>query len=224
MRKAILLSVILVTLIFCSACFSMSGDHELSIRGVASSSGDIGFEVDGKNYCVQVDTGENAEQIGNRLISLMKDEGLEINCSIYDGEEYHFVLRNTRGQPKGITSTAGMGTGVTGPLQDDRMLIVESTIPRFYTNLNNYYQDGVLQYTTDNFTEEALDTLTNMSLNKEQIIVNSIGEPQIDCFQATICLNITISTGSEQKNKDICLALNRSLFNGIWQIDSGDIR
>jgi len=200
----------------------MSADCELHLRGAASGPGSVGFEVNGKLFSVDVETGETVEQIGPRLTALMKTEGLAVECELYDGESYYFIVRG-RGQPAPTGRVLGVGVGYCGPLQDDRMEI-ENTVTWFYRDLNANNQERVSARSTEEFCEEALDVMASMVASGEEISIESVDDLTIDCYQATICLHLIRVVGTEQQPVDTCLTLTRPSSCEKWTISGGAIR
>jgi len=220
-------AIVLLGLLFlaCTACacpILRAGDYELDLEGVASSAGSVAFEVSGKLFSVDVEIGETAEQIGPRLTALMKAEGLTVECELYDGERYYFILRDVR-EPMGKPQALGVSVGRGGPLQDDRMLI-EGTVTTFYNSLNANSPAGVSFGTTEEFREEALDIMASMAASGEQISIESMEDLTVDCYQATICLRLIRVVGTEQLPVDTCLTLTRPTPYERWLISGGVIR
>lgn len=216
----------LLVVLTCTACPpSLEGDWEVSLEGVASNSGSVGFEVDGQLFSVDVETGDTAEQIGPRLTALMKAAGLTVECELYDGERYYFILRDVREpvSPVSEEPVFDLTRGHCGPLQDDRMLI-EVTVTWFYKNLNANDQAGVSGYTTEEYRQDALDVMASMAASGEQIVIESVEELTVDCYQATICLHLIRVVGTEQQPVDTCLTLIRLSPCEIWMVSGGVIR
>ena len=211
----------LLVVLACAGCLRV-GDYELSLEGVASSPGWVGYEVNGKLFSVDVETAETVEQIGPRLTALMKAEGLTVECELYDGERYYFILRDVR-EPVGKPQALGVSVGRGGPLQDDRMLI-EGTVTTFYNSLNANSPAGVSFGTTEEFREEALDIMASMAASGEQISIESMEDLTVDCYQATICLRLIRVVGTEQLPVDTCLTLTRPTPYERWLISGGVIR
>lgn len=200
----------------------MSADWEFSLEGVASSPGWVGFEVNGKLFSVDVEIGETVEQIGPRLTALMKAEGLTVECELFDGEGYYFILRDVR-EPVHKGQALGITRGSAGPLQADRMLI-EGRVTAFYINLNANSPAGVSFSTTEEFREEALDVMASMAASGEQISIESMEDLTVDCYQATVCLRLIRVLGTEQLPVDTCLTLTRPTPHERWLISGGVIR
>lgn len=213
----------LLVVLACTACVWLRvGDWELSLGGEASSPGEVGYEVNGRLLSVDVEVGETAEEIGPRLAALMKTEGLVVECELYNGEYYYFILREVQ-QPASRGHVLGIVRGVCGPLQDDRMLI-EATVTWFYRVLNANNQVGVSARTTGEFREEALDVMASMAASGEQISIESVDDLTIDCYQATICLHIIRAVDTEQQPVDTCLTLTRPSPCEKWLVSGGSIR
>ena len=220
-------AIVLLGLLFlaCTACacpILRAGDYELDLEGVASSAGSVAFEVSGKLFSVDVEIGETAEQIGPRLTALMKAEGLTVECELYDGERYYFILRDVR-EPVHKGRVLGIARGRAGPLQDDRMLI-EGGVTVFYINLNANSPAGVSFRTTEEFREEALDVMASMAASGEQISIESMEDLTVDCYQATICLRLIRVVGTEQLPVDTCLTLTRPTPFKMWMVSGGSVR
>ena len=212
----------LLVVLACAGCLRV-GDYELSLEGVASSPGWVGYEVNGKLFSVDVETAETVEQIGPRLTALMKAEGLTVECELYDGERYYFILRDVR-EPVHKGQGVGVTKGSCGPLQDDRMLIEVFTVTWFYENLNANNQAGVSARTTEEFRQEALDVMASMAASGEQISIESLEELTVDCYQATVCLHLIRVVGTEQQPVDTCLTLTRPSPCEKWMVSGGVIR
>ncbi|TET38943.1 MAG: hypothetical protein E3J65_04640 [Dehalococcoidia bacterium] len=211
----------LLVVLACAGCLRV-GDYELSLGGVASKAGSVGYEVNGRLLSVDVEAGETAEEIGPRLPAVMKAEGLAVECQLYDGERYYFILRDVR-EPVHKPEALGVTTGHCGPLQDDRMLI-EVMVTWFYENLNANNQAGVSARTTEEFRQEALDVMASMAASGEQISIESLEELTVDCYQATVCLHLIRLVGTEQQPVDTCLTLTRPSPCEMWMVSGGVIR
>lgn len=214
--------LIFVPPIVCNWISQMHADWEISLGGVTSSNGSVGFTISGRLFSVDVETGETVAEIGPRLTALMKEEGLAVECEVYDGEHYYFIVRGV-GQPVAKPEGADITLGSGGPLQDDRMS-VEHSVRAFYSNLNDNYRFGVTLYTTDEFREEALDTMASMAESGEELIIESVDDLTIDCYQATVCLHLTRVVGTERQPIDTCLTLTRPSLGDIWLVSGGAIR
>ena len=207
----------------CAACPpSLAGDWGLRLQGVASNSGSIGYEVDGELFSVDVEIGETVEQIGPRLIALMKAEGLTVECELYDGARYYFILRDVR-EPVDKGQALGITRGSAGPLQDDRMLI-ETMLRVFYGSLNANNEAFISAHTIEEFREEALDIMASMAASGEQITIEGVEDLTVDCYQATICLRLIRVVGTEQLPVDTCLSLTRPSPREMWMVSGGAIR
>ena len=216
--------LMLFVVLACTGCPpSLAGDWELKLRGVASSSGFVGYELDGELFTVDVETGETAEQIGQRLTALMKAEGLTVECELYDGERYYFILRDIDGPPESQSHALGIGGGSCGPLQDDRMLI-ELQVKGFYAILNANKRTGLRDYTTVEYRQDALDVMASMADSGEQIVLESVENMTVDCYQATVCLHLIRVVGTEQQPVDTCLTLTQPSPCEEWLVSGGVIR
>ena len=116
------------------------GDHGLSLRGVVSSPGWVGYEVEGELFSVDVEAGDTAEQIGPRLTAVMRAAGLLVDCErftdcqgVYDGECYTFVLRDIYGFPEPESQARGIGEGAGGPLIET---VSSRLVPTSWTGLH----------------------------------------------------------------------------------------
>jgi len=214
-----------LSLLACTTCACPSlraGDYELDLEGVSSSAGSVGYEVNGKLFSVDIEIGETAEQIGPRLIALMKAEGLTVECELYDGARYYFILRDVR-EPVDKGQALGITRGSAGPLQDDRMLI-ETMLRVFYGSLNANNEAFISAHTIEEFREEALDIMASMAASGEQITIEGVEDLTVDCYQATICLRLIRLVGTEQLPVDTCLTLTRPSPCEMWMVSGGAIR
>ncbi len=200
------------------------GDYALQVRGVASESGWVGFKVDGRLFGVDVGSGETAEQVGPRLTQLMKAAGLLVDCERYDGERYILLLRNVDGRPAGQRQAPGIYVSGGGPIRDHPGGF-ELDVRSFFVLLNTNNLAG-MRYditTREFFREQVSDMMASMAANGEQVVIESMGEPVIDCYQATIALELVWEVGAEEQHVDGYLTLSREGFTG-WLISGGVIR
>jgi len=206
----------------CNWISLMSADWGFHLEGVASSNGSVGFEFNRNVFSVDVETGETVAEIGPRLTALMKEDGLAVECELYDGNSYYFIVRGV-GQPATRGEVLGIARGHCGPLQDDQML-VEGTVRSLYRQLNDNYRFGVTHFTTDEFREEALDAMASMAASGEQLSIESVKDLTVDCYQATVCLGLMRTIGTEQQPVDTCLSLTRPSPCWSWLVSGGIIR
>ena len=103
---SVAIAMVFVGLISPECPIGLAGDHGLWLRGTAPDAGWIGFEVEGRMFRVDVETGDTAEQIGPRITELMKAAGVAVDCERYDGEHYMFIVRNVDGFPGSVKTRA----------------------------------------------------------------------------------------------------------------------
>ncbi|MBA7600579.1 hypothetical protein ES703_07637 [subsurface metagenome] len=217
--------LMLFVVLACAGCRpSLAGDYGQFLEGVASSSGWVGIEVDGQLFSVDVETGDTAEQIGLRLTALMKAAGLVVDCERYDGERYTFILRDVDGPPEGKREAA---FGITmaaggGPIRDHPGGI-KLEARSFFDVLNANNLTGMRRMATPEFYEQVSDLMASMAASGEQVFIESMEEPTIGCYEATIGLHLVWEAGAGQQHVDGYLTLSRHSFTG-WLVSGGVIR
>ncbi len=117
---AFLLTVVLALLL--SGC-TRAGDWELYLQGTSTSSGSIGYVIEGQTFQVDVAQGDTARDIGPKLAVLIKASGLIVEAETdadpphYQDQPYYaFVVRNLRQGPVARTGVLGISVGFRGPL------------------------------------------------------------------------------------------------------------
>lgn len=115
-------AAVLLLALLLSGC-TLHGDWELSLQGTATSTGSIGYVIDGQEFIVDVDQGDTAQDIGPKLVALMRASGLmvdsetAVNPPHYQDQPYYaFIVRGVR-QPSGKPEVLGISVGYSGPLQ-----------------------------------------------------------------------------------------------------------
>jgi len=206
------------------------GDYGLTLHGVVSSPGWVGYEVEGELFSVDVKAGDTAEQIGPRLTAVMRAAGLRVDCErfadcgrVYDGECYTFILRDIYGGADLESQARGIGGGACGPVTDERIWI-ESHVKWFYAILNANNRSQLRDSTTAEYRQDAQDVMASMAASGEQIVIDSVESVTVDCYQATVCLHLTRVVGTEQQPVDTCLTLTRPRPCWEWLVSGGVIR
>ncbi|MDY6917826.1 MAG: hypothetical protein SVP26_07765 [Chloroflexota bacterium] len=179
-----------------SGCWlSGTGDWELHLSGAARETGVVGYKIDGQLLTVDVDLGETAQEVGPRLAALMRAEGLTVECERCHEGTYYSIVRGT-GTPDTRTDVQGIVTGHGGPLQDDR-LVIEACVTAYFRALNASSPEG------------------------EHFAVESMEEPTVGCYEATICLRVIHTVDGEEERWDTCLDLTRPVPCNSWRIADG---
>jgi len=206
------------------------GDHGLKLRGVVSSPGWVGYEVEGELFSVGGEKGDTAEQIGPQLAAVMRAAGLRVDCErfadcegVYDEECYTFILRDTHGFPELESQARGIGGGACGPVTDEGHW-VESDVGVFYAILNENKWGRLWDSTTVEFRQDAKDAMKSMAASGEQIVIDGVESVTVDCYQATVCLHLIRVAGTEQQPVDTCLTLSRLRPCWEWLVSGGIIR
>lgn len=148
LAASVAIAMLLVGLISPECPPTLFGDYGLYLRGVVSSPGWVGVDVDDELFSVNVEAGDTAEQIGPQLAAAMRAEGLRVDCErfvdcqggygsyeSYGGECYCFIIRDAHGPPELESQARGLGRGGCGPVTDDRHWI-QSQVKGFYAILN----------------------------------------------------------------------------------------
>ena len=195
---ALALSCLLTCLLLTGCVFSRSGDWELSLSGVASWAGPVAYKVDGELFSVHVEPGETAEEIGPQLTALMKAKGLIVECERYHLRKYYFILRDVR-EPEPQSGAGGIIRGYCGTLQDDHML-VEAVVTTYFQALNANSPGG------------------------EKFDIESMEEPTIGCYNATICVQVISIINGEEQAFDTCLTLTRPTPCDMWTVSDDSIK
>lgn len=197
-----------------------TGDWQLVLSGTASEPGSVGYKVSRDSLTVEVGANETASQIGPRLASTIMQAGLAVECEVLDGGSYYFIVRNVR-EPHEILGPLGIGLGHSGPLQSDAMLI-EVVVTWFYENLNDNNAHGIASHTTAEFRQDALDAMASMAQSGEQLYIQSIEDLAVDCYDATVRLNLIREVGEERQPVVAELSLVRPLTDS-WLVSGGAI-
>ena len=215
------IAMLFVALVSTGCPPSPAGDYAVTLEGEARRSGRVGLEGDGRLFSVDVETRDTAGEVGPRLTELMTEAGIVVDCERYDGRRYIFLLRNLDGMPDEEPPSTIIGS-VHGPVRD-RPGHIEFTTRGFFINLNQNDVDNMRAMTTPEFFDEQVsDIMASMAANGEQVVIESMEEQTLDCYQTSISLELVWEAGTEQRHVDGYLTLSRDDLRGTgWMFSGG---